>query len=367
MQQQQRDEADLSFLPDFSNLPILGNVAVFLISAIAVWVTGTRMVTIVDRFADRTGMGKGFAGMLLLGGIVSLTEISTVSSAAFTGSPVLALNNLLGSESINLFLLAASDPISGRAALTSFVATPSMLLQGVLGIVLLAVTAAAIAVGDVPVLGVGLWSTTIFLLCLCALWMSARYERRKVWVALDHDDDEEAHRADAPATGKRQSETFGGLTAKLIMAAAVIFAAGLLLSLTGDAFANQTGLGASLVGFLFVGMSTSLPELSTIIAAIRMKRHEMAVGDILGSNLFNLLLIFLAEVVYTGGPVLNEVGRFELVAALLAIVMSGILLLGLLERRDRTLLKMGYDALAMLMVFIIGVAILYGISGQGAG
>ena len=98
------------------------NVAVFACSAALVWIAGIHMVRLVDKLATRTGMGQGFAGMLLLGGIVSLTEISTVSSAAFTGSPLLAINNLLGSESINLFLLAAVDPLSGREALTSFVA-----------------------------------------------------------------------------------------------------------------------------------------------------------------------------------------------------------------------------------------------------
>ena len=122
------------------------NVAVFACSAALVWIAGIHMVRLVDKLATRTGMGQGFAGMLLLGGIVSLTEISTVSSAAFTGSPLLAINNLLGSESINLFLLAAVDPLSGREALTSFVAKPAMLLQGTLTIALLAVVAIGMAI-----------------------------------------------------------------------------------------------------------------------------------------------------------------------------------------------------------------------------
>jgi cation:H+ antiporter len=147
--------------------------------------------------------------------------------------------------------------------------------------------------------------------------------------------------------------------------AAVILGTGFLLSMTGDALAGQTGLGTSFVGFLLVGFSTSLPDLSTITAAIRMKRHEMAIGDILGSNLFNLLLIFVADIVYTGGPVFNHAGRFEIVAALLGIVMTGILLLGLLERRDWTLFGMGYDSAAMLLVFLGGVGVLYGLSTDG--
>lgn len=356
---------------DFSAHSVWTNVGIFAISAAIVWIAGTHLVRLVDRLANRTGIGQGFAGMLLLGGIVSLTEISTVSTAAFTGSPLLALNNLLGSESINLFLLAMVDPLSGREALTSFITKPSMLFQGMMGMILLAVTAVAMAIGDILVFGVGLWSTGLFLLCLGTLWMSARYERRKVWIAFDADADAdrgagEDAEADESASGGKdvKDESLKILIAKLIAVAAIIFAAGFSLSMTGDALAKQTGLGASFVGFLLVGISTSLPELSTITAAIRLKRHEMAVGDILGSNVFNLLLIFLTDVVYVGEPVLNHVGRFEIVAALLGIVMTGILLLGILERRNRTVLGMGYDSAAMLVVFLGGVGFLYGLGGE---
>ncbi|MGD9511447.1 MAG: sodium:calcium antiporter [Geminicoccaceae bacterium] len=356
----------MSELLDFAAYSIWVNVALFAAGGAIVWAAGTRMVGLVDRLAGRTGMGQGFAGMLLLGGIVSLTEISTVSTAAFTDSPLLALNNLLGSESINLFLLAAVDPLSGREALTSFIAKPAMLLQGTVGVVLLALAAVAIAVGDYPLFGVGLWSTLLFLLCLGSLWLSARYERRKVWIAFDQEATEEEQEEASESAERGSSDRLLFLCARIAAVSVIILGAGFLLSMTGEALAEQTGLGASLVGFVLVGISTSLPELSTITAAIRLKRYEMAIGDILGSNVFNLLLIFLADVVYTGGPVFNHAGRFEIVAALLGIIMTGILLLGLLERRDRTLLGMGYDSAAMLAVFLGGVGILYALSGGEA-
>ncbi|WP_213290497.1 sodium:calcium antiporter [Bradyrhizobium sp. sGM-13] len=355
----------LSELLDFSGWSVWINIAIFSASAIVVWITGTRMVRLVDELASRTGMGHGFAGMLLLGGIVSLTEISTVSTAAFTASPLLALNNLLGSESINLVLLAAVDPLVGREALTSFITTPAILLQGVLVVIVLAVISIAMATGDYPVFGVGIWSAAVFLLCLGALWMSARYEKRRVWVALGRDGKEEDDSANVPVH-KPRGGSLRMLIVGLIGVAAVIFGAGFLLSVSGDALAEQTGLGTSFVGFLLVGMSTSLPELSTITAAVRLKRYHLAVGDILGSNVFNLLLIFLADVVYIGDPVLNHTGRFEFVACMLAIVMTGILLLGLLERRNWTVLKMGYDSTALIVVFMAGVVLLYALSGPSA-
>lgn len=348
---------------DFKALSIWINLAIFVAAAAIVWISGTLLVRFVDRLATRTGIGHAFAGVLLLGGMVSLTEIATVSTSAFTGSPALALNNLLGSASINVFLLAAVDPASGRRALTSFVANPAVIFQGVLTILLLVLVATAITTGDLPVLGVGVWSSLIFLLCLLALWRSFRYNQLDVWrVANGTESDATEGNVDSAEGAAEPDEALRALILKVTAAGLVIFASGFLLSLAGDAIANQTGLGQSFVGLVLVGISTSLPELSSIIAAVRIKRHEMAVGDILGSNLFNVLLIFLAEVAYVGKPVLNHAGRFEVVASLLGALMTGVLILGLLERRDRTILRMGYDSATIIGMFLSGLVLLYFLS-----
>jgi cation:H+ antiporter len=84
----------------------------------------------------------------------------------------------------------------------------------------------------------------------------------------------------------------------------------------------------------------------------------MAVGDIFGTNLFNIALIFLADLAYAGGPVLTEAGTFEAVAALLALIMTGNFVLGLLERRDRTIMRMGYDSLACIAFYAGGLLLL---------
>jgi cation:H+ antiporter len=150
---------------------------------------------------------------------------------------------------------------------------------------------------------------------------------------------------------------------KALIAAAVLLVAGFMLSRAGDALAQQSGLGTSLVGFVLVGFSTSLPEISSMVAAIRRKHYELAIRDIFGTNLFNLALIPLADIIYAGGPILREGGRFEMVAALLGIVLTAVYIVGLLERRDRTVLRMGYDSLAAILFYAIGLAMLYSVSG----
>lgn len=324
-------------------------------SAAAVWVTGTRLTGYVDGVAKKTGLGQAFTGMLLLGGITSLAEISTVTTSAYKGNAALAVNNLLGSTAINVLLLAIGDAVLGREALTVAVAKPATLFQGVLGIILLAVLSAIIVAGDIGIANIGLGSCLLLFLCIGSIWLASRYEHRHVWTVVGAER-EKQEQDSADSVG---SPSLRQILVKTAIAALVIIVAGFFLSQSADALVYQTGVSASLIGLVLVGFATSLPELSSIISALRHKRYEMAMGDIFGTNLFNIALIFLADVTYTGGPILREAGPFEVIASLLALILTGIYILGMLDRRDRTILRMGYDSLTVIIVFVAGLIVLY--------
>ena len=145
------------------------------------------------------------------------------------------------------------------------------------------------------------------------------------------------------------------LVALFAISAAAVWFGGSRLAGYVDAITDRTGLAAGMVGFVLVGFATSLPEVSSITAAVRMRRYQLAIGDVFGTNIFNIMLICLADLVYRGGPVLGEAGRFEVIGAMLAVFMTGIFIVGLLERRDRTIFRMGYDAIAAILVFATGL------------
>lgn len=343
-------------LVDASSHPLWINLTIFAVAAVFVWLAGTRLSRYLGRISEITGIEQAIVGMLMLGVLTSLPEIANVATASYFDNPALAANNLLGSAAINLVLLAVADAIFGRDALTSIVAQPAILLQSTLCMLVLAVVAAAITVGDVLVLGLGAWSTGVFLLSLGAFWMSTGYGRRSQWTL-------HGHKSPAPSppssNEKNNKKELTGLLIRIAIAAAVILVAGYSLSQTGDALAEQTGLGTGLVGFLLIGFATSLPELSSISTSIRMRRHEMAIGEVLGTNFVNVSLLLLADAVYTGGPVINELGAFEAVSALLGTILTGTLLVGLLERRNPVVLRIGYDTLAILILFFGGVGLLF--------
>jgi cation:H+ antiporter len=348
-------------VPEFQTLPLAANFGLMLVSAAVVWIAGTRLSYFADAIAVRAGMGRAFAGFLLLGGVTSLPELATTATAALSGNASLALNNVLGSIATNVLLLAIADAVLGREALTSVVAHPATLLQGTLGIILLGVLAAGITVGDVQLFGLGVWSAALVPLFGLAMWLSSRHENRPTWIAFDHIDVFLAER-NAGDRALPAAPIVGLPTGQLLwrsgFVAILILVAGYVLAKTGDAIATETGIGASMVGFLLIGLVTSLPEISSMVGAIKLRRYELAIGDIFGTNLFDLLLIPVADICFRGGPILREAGSFEIVAALLGIVLTAIYVVGLLDRRNRTFLRMGYDSLAAIVTYGVGIGLL---------
>lgn len=331
-----------------------------------VWLAGGRIARHANAIAERTGIGKAFLGMILLGGITSLPELAVTVTAALGGSAPLAVNNLLGGVAMQVAVLAVADAVYGKGAISAILARPVLLLQGILDILLLALIAGGVVVGDVGILGVGLWTAAVFVFFLLGLWMVKAYGDDPRWVprsALEEEgvdplaaEVEQRQRRDAR---REQGRPLSHAVLRTGGAGVVILVGGYLLSRTGEALAEQTGLGTSFVGAVLVAISTSLPEVSTVIGAVRIGQYEMAFSDILGTNLFDLGMIFVIDVAYRGGPVLGEVGRFSIFAALLGIVVTAIYVAGLVERKDRAYLRMGVDSIAVLVVYVIGLFVFY--------
>lgn len=340
-------------MPSPQDLPLAANLALFVTAGVAVWIGGARLTRTLDAITRKTGMGEAFVGMLLLGGITSLPEVANVLGSSLQGLPDLAVNNLLGSAAINILLLAVGDAVIGRKAVTSGVVAPATMMMCALCMLVLGLIAIAVTVGDVSLGGVGLWPPVICVVSVGSFWIAATYGKRAPWTVKGRED--EGSEDEKPP----QDTALWRLVIAAAIAAVVIFVAGYTLSEVGAALAEQTALGAGYVGFLLVGLATSMPELSSITTALRLQRYEMAFGQVLGTNFVNLSLILLADVAYRQAPVINELGRFEVVLALLGLTLIGVFQVGLLERRDRVVLRMGYDSLVVMVLFAAGAAGLY--------
>lgn len=313
------------------------------------------MAKYADEIADRSGIGEALIGIFLLAGVTSLPEIATSFTAAQSGDAPLAINNLLGSIAMQVAVLAVADLIYGKSALTSIVPNPVVMLQGALNICLLTFVAVAVVVGDFAVFGIGIWSWGLGLGALYSFKKLVDARGRKPWIANLGDDKP----GDAD---ERQKEDYGSLSlliVKTLIAGVTILLAGFFVARSGAALANQTGLGSSFMGVAFVAIATSLPEVSTVFAAMRRGLYTMAISDIFGTNILNVALIVGVDAIAPGPPVLDRVGEFSIIGALLGVAVTGIFLIGIIERRDRTIGRMGVDSAAVLVTYAGGLVLLF--------
>lgn len=344
----------------FAELALAANLAIFAAAAVVVWMAGVRITRYANVISVRTGLGQALVGMLLLGFVTSLPEVAVAVSAAAHGEAALAVNSVLGGIAMQVGILAVADMAIGRKALTAVVPNPVVFLQAAFKVFLLSIVASAIVVGDVAVLGVGLWMWLLLLLFGFAVWTLASAKGRRPWRIVDDNDLEGQEKRHAEKEAERDaSQGLRSAIAKAVVAAIVIVAAGYVLSLTGDAIAEQTGLGESFVGAVLVAIATSLPEVSTVLTAARAGLYTMAVSDIFGTNLFDVALLFVVDAVAGGEPVLNSAGRFSTFAAIIGITVTMIFVAGVAERRNRTILRMGVDSAVVLVTYLAGLVVLY--------
>lgn len=317
----------------------------FVLLAAVIVIAGTYLTRFADAIGNATGLGRTLAGMLLLATATSLPELAVDVSAALIPAPDLIMGDLLGSSLFNLLIIAVLDllyrtkgPILSRqAAAHSLPAVVSMLLTG---IVLLAL----LLDGAREVWRIGVPSIAILVTYAVAVRM------------IFFDQQYALHQAggDSPLTGEPSQPEMSLRSAVIgyAVCTAAIFAAAPFLANTADELAAVTGLGHTFVGTLLVGLSTSLPEVATTRAAVRIGAYDLAVGNILGSNAFNMLVLIPSDFAYSGNLFADAAAAHAITAACVMVVTC-VVLLGLLYRAERRLWVIEYDA-ALVILLIIG-------------
>ncbi|WMT88500.1 sodium:calcium antiporter [Pelagibacterium sp. 26DY04] len=349
---------------DFTGFNPFINFGIFAVAAVVVWFAGARVTRYANAISDKTGIGQAAIGLLLLAGITSLPEIGATVTSAATGASALAVNNLFGSIAVQVVILAIVDLAIGRRALTSSIPDPMVLLQGGLNVLLIAIATAGMIVGDFPILGIGAWAWVSIAAYGFSVYILANSQGRRSWLAAQHgkvdkDLSEQQAEAEKRASQEHSERSLRGLLLRTAGLALVILVAGYLLSRTGDALANQTGLGGGVIGFVLLAFATSLPEFSTTITAARAGLYTLAVSDILGTNLINVGLVFVIDLVATGEPVLSQVDTFATFGALLGIAVTALFIIGMAERGDKTIFRMGLDSAAVLLCYAAGLVVMF--------
>ena len=322
----------------------------FLICAGLIGVSGPALSRYGDIIARRTGLSRSWIGLLLLATATSLPELFTgISSVTVANAPNIALGDALGSCVFNLLILVVFDllyreePVYGRM-------DQGHILTAGFGVIMIGFVGAAILLsfngGNFTFYFIGLYTPILVITYLVAMRAAFFYEKRRPAVETTADDNPDI--------------TLKKAIIGYLMAAAVIVGAGAALPFVGIEIADAMGWRRTFVGTLFIAAATSLPELVVGISALRLRALDMATANLLGSNLFDVLIIAIDDIAYTKGPLLAAVSPAHAITAFAAVIMSGIVIVGLLYKPATRLHgTIGWVSLSLLVIYVFSSYMVY--------
>jgi len=316
--------------------------AKFIFCIIIIFFSGKRVARYGDIIANRTGLGGVWTGFILLALITSLPELFTgVSAVTLVGAPDLTVGDLIGANAFNLLNLAVLDIACQNSSLLA-VASRTHRLTGLFSLVLVFVVAVSIFISlhfhtlDIGWIG---WYTPIIILLYLVF-------ARRIYV-LERQSSFQEVKPDYKEKSTRR------VYLHFTISAAFIICAGIWLALIGDEITVATGWEQSLVGSLFLAFTTSLPEITVSFAAMRMGATDLAVANMIGSNLFNMTIIPIGDLLYLKSPLLAAVSEEHLITALSVMLMTMIFIAGFYFK-PRRFYRLSWWNCALIALFLVG-------------
>ncbi len=313
--------------------------------------SGNRLSRYGDIIAEKTGLSRLWLGMVLMAAVTSLPELATgLSSVLVAGLPDIAAGDILGSCVFNLAILSIIDALSKKKPLYSLAHQGNLLTAGMFMPLISAVGLSLFLGGRVPALGwFGLTTPLILAGYLGAMALAFRYEKRGSPAAGIHE---------CPVDMYKEIPLKKAVVGYVFNAAVVVGSA-IFLPRIAEGLAEMTGLGRTFVGTIFIALSTSLPELTVTISSFRLGAVDMAVGNLFGSNLFNLAILALDDLFYVRGPLLGDVEPQHLISVFAIMAMNGLAAAGLIYRSESKRFLMAWESWAIAAVFVLNLFLLY--------
>lgn len=318
----------------------------FIFCVLIIFFSGRTIARYGDIIAHKTGLGGMWIGVVLLALVTSLPELFTgISAITLVGAPDLTIGDLFGANAFNLLNLAMLD-IAYHNGVLLRVASPSHRLTGWFSLVLVLVAAVSIFISSpssTMAIGrswIGWYTPLIILLYLVFMRVLFRSEQRQP----------------SPQTAEPvyRETSLSKTYLYFAIAAAFIIGAGIWLALIGEEIAGATGLGESFVGSIFLAFTTSLPEITVSFAAMRIGAVDMAVANMIGSNLFNMTIISIDDLFYTQGPVLAPpLSESHLITAFMVTLMTGLFIAGL-RFKPKRFFRLSWWNCALIAFFFLG-------------
>jgi cation:H+ antiporter len=330
----------------------------FLAAALVIVVAGSFLTRFSDRIAALTGWGRAFVGGLLLAGATSLPELMVDLKAIELDLPDLAVGDLLGSSLFNLLILAVLD-FAFPSAFRRTAFSPKFLHHALAAVLTILLTA-IVGVGIVSDLNLSFLGLSVFAWALGPVYL---YGLRLIFL------EGQGVPPHAPATATENGAAGGWLrrypllaafSGYLVSALVVALAAPYLVE-AADGLARESGLGHSFVGTTLVALATSLPELAATLAAFRMGAPDLALGNVFGSNAFNMILFIPLDAMHPGS-LFDSVKGLHALTAFGIVAATSVAVMGQLYRKKQRSRFSEPSSETVVVVIGIFLALLYWIN-----
>jgi cation:H+ antiporter len=296
-------------------------------------------------------MGQAVFGAVFVGGVTSIPGITTSVIAAVDGFPRLAVSNAVGGIAAQTVFLVLADVAHRRANLEHDAASLPNLILGASLVALLSLAIAAAAGPELSVGAVHPASLLLVLGYLAAVRLAAEARDAPKWSPKHQPTPQ---RQLIRSRSRAQERTLAMLWASFAGQAAVVGGCGFLVARVGEALAVTSGVAESLVGGYLTALVTSLPELVTVVTAVRRGALELAVADILGGNSFDVLFIASADIAWRDGSIYHAMAGPQVLLLAVSILMTAVLLAGLLRREEHGIGNIGSESVLVLAIYVIG-------------
>lgn len=316
----------------------------FILSSALVVFAAIKLAEYGDVIAVRTGLSGMFVGTLLMAGATSLPELLAALNALAIAAPNLAAGSMFGSNMFNMLMLAVLDLVGQQARVLRAVAMRHALTAGLAILLIGLVVFFILADLEGGIAWIGYDSLVIVLVYVAGVRLIQNQGGPPQVETI-------VEEAGVPSL-KRALLGFGLATAALVVVTP-------FLVRSADEIGTITGLSAGFVGATLLAIVTSLPELVATIAALRIGAFDLAVGNLFGSNLFNMFALGLTDVLYFQGRFIAEIDPNFAIIGLIGLVLTCLGLIGNIARVERRLLFLEIDALLIMVVYFLGMWFLY--------
>lgn len=319
----------------------------FLIATVIIVVTGSRLSKYGDQMADMLGWGKMFMGIVLMASVTSMPELMNgISSVVILDAPDLAVGDIVGSCAFNILIISIMDLFYDHKKPLTSVAQTGHVIAASFGIILLSLVAFAILMPNIfgNIIWIGEFSLLFLSLYFIAIRVIFLYNKKG---RIHQEERKDSY-----------SLTIKQVVIKYAINAVILMAAAMLLPYFGEHIAKASGLGQSFFGTLFIAASTSLPEVVVSIAAIRMGTIDLAIGNIFGSNIFNIAILALSDILYTKGPIFQFTSPNHIIPVLGTIIVTAIGIIGIVFKEEKKW-KLAIDTALIVLVYVLMMGLLY--------